>query len=192
MFFFCCLVKPPLKELCMWEFCDLTATSHANIHFATETQHTDCRYHCKDFKGKEWNLLLLLPRIKRLLCAIYKKGNACKRKLCGGRVLKPFLRHGRIVQKLMQEEERKIDQSSCKSFTWTKKKKKAAIERTTQLVAKKQLGWLYSFAKTCMHSNCSGNLQGNCGMAFGRVCSSSFEGSPLSFWRVFALGRIFD
>ena len=43
-----------------------------------------------------------------------------------------------------------------------------------------------------MHSNCSGNLQGNCGMAFGRVCSSSFEGSPLSFWRVFALGRIFD
>ena len=79
-----------------------------------------------------------------------------------------------------------------------KKKKKAAIERTTQLVAKKQLGWLYSFAKTCMHSNCSGNLQGNCGMAFGRVCSSSFEGSPLSllacffFFFFFALGRIFD
>ena len=36
-----------------------------------------------------------------------------------------------------------------------------------------------------MHSNCSGNLQGNCGMAFGRVCSSSFEGSPLSLLACF-------
>ena len=42
----------PLKGLCMWEFCDLTAASHAKMHFATETQHTDCSHHCKDFEGK--------------------------------------------------------------------------------------------------------------------------------------------
>ena len=49
---FCCLVKPPLKELCIWEFCDLTAALHAKMHFVMETQHTDCSHHCKDFEGK--------------------------------------------------------------------------------------------------------------------------------------------
>jgi len=44
----------------------------------------------------------------------------------------------------------RIDPSSCKSYIWTngQKKTKAAIERTTQLVPKKQFGWLYSFAIT--------------------------------------------
>ena len=49
----------------MCEFCDLTATWRAKMHFATETQHTDCSHHCKDFEGKEWNVLLLLARIKK-------------------------------------------------------------------------------------------------------------------------------
>ena len=48
-------------------------------------------------------------------------------------------------------------------------KKKVAIERTTQLAPKKQFGWLYSFAITYTHSNSSGNLQGNHGIAFVRV-----------------------
>ena len=78
-------------------------------------------------------------------------------------------------------------------------KRKSAIERSTQLVPKKQFDWLYSFAITCMHSNCSGNLQGNRGMAFGRAFktnksfylflgwSSSFEGSPLRMLACFFL-----
>ena len=37
--------------------------------------------------------------------------------------------------------EKKIDLSSCKSYIWTNKQK-AAIERTTQLVPKKQFGCL--------------------------------------------------
>ena len=89
------------------------------------------------------------------------------------------------------------------------KKKQQLNERTTPLVPKKQCGWLYSFAITYKHSNCSVNLQGNHGMAFGRVVktnksfylflgwSSSFEGSPLSllacfFTCSFSLGCIFD
>ena len=82
------------------------------------------------------------------------------------------------------------------SYIWTKN---AAIEQTTQLVPKKQFGWLYLFAPTYMHSNCSGNLQGNRGMAFGRVFktnqsfylflgwSSSFQGSPLRMLACFFL-----
>ena len=34
-----------------------------------------------------------------------KKGNACKRSYSGGRLLKSFLRHVRILQKPMQEKE---------------------------------------------------------------------------------------
>ena len=72
-----------------------------------------------------------------------KKGNASKRSYSGGRLLKSFLRHVRILQKPMQEKERKIHPSSCKSYIYGKKKeKKAAIERTTRLVPKKQFGCL--------------------------------------------------
>jgi len=56
-----------------------------------------------------------------------------------------------------------------------KKTKKAAIERMAQLVPKKQFGWLYSFAITYMHSNCSGNLQGNRGMDLGRVFKTNLK-----------------
>ena len=49
------------------------------------------------------------------------------------------------------------------------KQKKAAIEQITQLVPKKKLSWLYTFAITYMHSNSCGNLQRNHGMAFDRV-----------------------
>ena len=82
------------------------------------------------------------------------------------------------------------------------KKKQQLNERMTPL---KHCGWLYSFAITYKHSNCSVNLQGNHGMAFGRVVktdksfylflgwSSSFEGSPLSLLACFfSLGRLFD
>ena len=111
--------------------------------------------------GKEWNTLLLLPRIKRLFCAIYKKGNACKRSYSGGRLLKSFLRHGRIVQKPMQEKERKKIRQVAKAMHGQKTKKKQQLnERATPLVPKKQCDWLYSFAITYKHSNCSGNLQG--------------------------------
>ena len=51
-----------------------------------------------------------------------KKGNACKRSYSGGRLLKSFLRHVRILQKPMQEKERKIDPSSCKSYIYGQKK----------------------------------------------------------------------
>ena len=73
-----------------------------------------------------------------------KKAPHAKSSHSGGRLLKSFLRHGRIVQKPMQAKKRKKDLSSCKSYTWTKKK--AAIERMTQLIPKKQFGWMYSFA----------------------------------------------
>jgi len=84
-----------------------------------------------------------------------------------------------------------------------KKKKKAAIERTTQLVPKKQFGWLNSFAITYMHSNCTGNVQGKRGTSFGRVFkinqsfylflgwSSSFEGSPLILLACFLFWRLY-
>ena len=78
---FSCLVKPALKGLCIWEFCDLTATSHAKMHFATETQHTDCSHHCKDFEGKEWNVLVLLPRIKRAFLRYLQKRLWMQKKL---------------------------------------------------------------------------------------------------------------
>ena len=54
-----------------------------------------------------------------------------------------------------------------------------------------------------MHSNCSGNLQGNRGIAFGRVFktnqsfylflgwSSSFEGSPLRMLASFFLEAVY-
>ena len=70
-----------VKGLCMWEFCDLTATSHAKMHFATEMQHTDCSHHCKHFEGKEWNLFLRLPRIKRAFLRYLQKRQRMQKKL---------------------------------------------------------------------------------------------------------------
>ena len=39
--------------------------SNFACYLSTETQHTDCSHHCKYFKGKEWKVFLLLPRIKK-------------------------------------------------------------------------------------------------------------------------------
>ena len=66
------------------------------------------------------------------------------------------------------------------------KKKQQLNERTTPLVPKKQCGWLYSFAITYKHSNCSVNLQGNHGMAFGRVVKTnkSFYFLRLYIWLI--------
>ena len=97
----------------------------------------------------------------------------------------------------------KIALSSCKSDILTKP---TAIERTTQLVPK--FGWLCSFfIYMYKHSKCSGNVQGNRGMAFGRIFrtnqgsylflgwSSSFEGSrdgaPLSLLACFFVKAIY-
>ena len=145
----------------MWEFCDLTATSHAKMHFATETQHTDCSHHCKDFEGKEWNLFLLLRRIKKAFLRYLQKRQRMQKKLQRRKAAKVVSEAWLHCSKADARERKKKDPSSCKSYAWTKQQKKQQLnERTTPLVPKQQCGWLYSFAITYKHSNCSGNLQG--------------------------------
>ena len=83
------------------------------MHFATETQHTDCSHHYKDFEGKEWNVLLLLLTIKKAL----KTRHRTQKKLQRHKAIESFLRDGR--SRMIQEKQRKIQLSSCKSYTCT-------------------------------------------------------------------------
>ena len=83
------------------------------MHFATETQHTDCSHHYKDFEGKEWNVLLLLLTIKKAL----KTRHRTQKKLQRHKAIESFLRDGR--SRMIQEKQRQIQLSSCKSYTCT-------------------------------------------------------------------------
>ena len=71
-----------------------------------------------------------------------KKGNASKRSYSGGRLLKSFRRHVRILQKPMQEKERKIDPSSCKSYIYEQKKKKKSSNWTNDTACSQEAIWL--------------------------------------------------
>ena len=98
--------------------------------------------------GKERNAFILLPRIKKAFCTIYEEGTADIRSYSGGRLFKSLGRH-RIVQKPMQEKQRTIDLSSCKSYICKKKKKKKSSYWTNDTAcSQEQFGWLYSFAIT--------------------------------------------
>ena len=55
MFFFVAWSNLDGKN-CVWGSCDWTTTSHAKMNLATEIHHTDFSYHCKDFKGKKWQV----------------------------------------------------------------------------------------------------------------------------------------
>ena len=59
----------------------LDRTSHAKMHFVMETQHTDCSHHCKDFIGKERNILLLLLRIRKTFLRYLQKRQRMQYKL---------------------------------------------------------------------------------------------------------------
>ena len=102
-------VKPPLKELCV-----RVLRLDSMLKFTLRRKHNT-------------QTAVIIAKTSKENNGTYcfftenKKGNACKRSYSGGRLLKSFLRHVRILQKPMQEKERKIDPSSCKSYTWTKK-----------------------------------------------------------------------
>ena len=122
-----------------------------------------------------------------------KKGNACKRGYSGGRL---FLRPVRIHQKPMQEKERKIDPWSCKSYIWTKKKKKSS-NRTNDTACSQEAIWLSTvIALEIYREIMVGSLVG-----FSRQIKFLFiSRQVIKLWRFtfelagvfFLLGRMFD
>ena len=104
-------VKPPLKELCV-----RVLRLDSMLKFTLRQKHNT-------------QTAVIIAKTSKENNGTYcfftenKKGNACKRSYSGGRLLKSFLRHVRILQKPMQEKERKIDPSSCKSYIYGQKKK---------------------------------------------------------------------
>ena len=133
-------MKPPLKELCV-RVLRLDSMLKFTLRRKHNTHTADIS--AKTLKGKNGTYFFFYRGYKRHFCAIDKKGNACKRSYSGGRLLKSFLRHGHIVQKPMQEKERKIDPSSCKKLRTDKKK--AAIERTNDAACSQEAMWLAVF-----------------------------------------------
>ena len=117
-----------------------------NFAFAMETQHTDAVSIAKTSKVKNGTHLFFLPRIKKVFCAICKEGTTDKRSYSGGRLLKSLGRH-RIVQKPMQEKQRTIDLSSCKSYIWKKKGKKSSY-LTNDTACSQEAIWLVYFRHT--------------------------------------------
>ena len=139
-------VKPPLKELCV-----RVLRLDSMLKFTLRRKHNTQTAVIIGKTSKENNGTYCFFTEN-------KKGNACKRSYSGGRLLKSFLRHVRILQKPMQEKERKIDPSSCKSYIYGQKKKQQLNERHS----------LFPRSNLVVYSNFAGNLQGNHGMAFGR------------------------
>ena len=127
LFPFLLSVKPPLKELCV-----RVLRLDSMLKFTLRRKHNTQTAVIIGKTSKENNGTYCFFTEN-------KKGNACKRSYSGGRLLKSFLRHVRILQKPMQEKERKKIRQVAKAMHG---QKKAAIERTTQLVPKKQFGCL--------------------------------------------------
>ena len=83
------------------------------MQVGTETEHTDCSHHCKDLKEKEWNVLLLLPKIKKEFLFLFIEQT-------------PHAKEATVVQVISEgwamphcskaeaRETKKIDLSSCK------------------------------------------------------------------------------
>ena len=132
---FCGLVKPSREKLCVNSF-DWTTTSHAKMNLATEIQHTDFSYHCKDFEGKEWSIFLLYQDKKGFSALFTKKCNACKGKAV--KVISEAWPHCSKGDARGRKKNRFIKLQKLYIYG----QKKAAIERTTQLVPKKQFGCL--------------------------------------------------
>ena len=125
-----------------------------------ETQHTDCSHHYKDFKGKEWNIFLLLPRIKKAFLCYLQKRQCMQKKLQWRKAVKVVSEAWSHCSKADARARKKNISVKLQKLCMDKKKKQQLNERTTPLVPKKQCGWLYSFTINYKHSNCCGNLQG--------------------------------
>ena len=99
--------------------------------------------HCKDFKGKEWNAFILLPRIKKAFLRYLQRGHRRQKKLQWRKAVKVAWSTSHCSK--ADARETKNNRSVKLQKLYMDKKKRVAIERTTQLVPKKQFGW-YTFA----------------------------------------------
>ena len=172
-----------------------------NFAFAMETQHHGRSQHCKDFKGKEWDAFILLPRTKKGFSALFtKRALQTKEATQWWKAVKVAWSTSHCSKADARETN---NNRSVKLQKLYMDKKKSSYRTNDTDCSKKQFGWLYSFAITYKHSNCSVNLQRNHTMAFGRVVktnksfylflgwSSSFEGSPLRMLASFFLEAVY-